>query len=250
VKKNSQPNFINRFIQLVYKMHNDGKLLSIVVPMFNEENTIGIVIERLLSVLRKLDLEYEIIVVDDHSKDNSVNKTVRYKVKVFKLRRHMGKGYALRAGFTKAKGTIIATIDSDGSHRPEELPQLLKPILENKADLVIGSRFSTPTSATSRRNQAGNRLFNILIHILTQNSISDSQSGYRVMTQSVLKSMNLKSGEYEIESEMLVKTVKKGFRIKEVPISFEQRTFGTSGIDPIIDGFKILLSIIRAYVRN
>ena len=70
------------------------------------------------------------------------------------------------------------------------------------------------------------------------------------MTQSVLKSMNLKSGEYEIESEMLVKTVKKGFRIKEVPISFEQRTFGTSGIDPIIDGFKILLSIIRAYVRN
>ena len=65
-------------------MHNDGKLLSIVVPMFNEENTIGIVIERLLSVLRKLDLEYEIIVVDDHSKDNSVNKTVRYKVKVFK----------------------------------------------------------------------------------------------------------------------------------------------------------------------
>ena len=70
------------------------------------------------------------------------------------------------------------------------------------------------------------------------------------MTSEVLRSMNLKSGGYEIESEMLVKTVRNGFRIKEVPISFEQRTYGRSQIDPLVDGFKILLSILSAYVRS
>ncbi|HKZ88215.1 MAG TPA: glycosyltransferase family 2 protein [Candidatus Bathyarchaeia archaeon] len=235
---------------MLTKMQTDGMLLSAVVPMFNEEPTVGNIIARLKAVLEETNLRYEIIVVDDYSKDNSVEAAGKYHVKVYRLKQHMGKGYALRAGFAKAKGGIIATIDSDGSHRPEELPLLLNPILRREADLVIGSRFSTATSATSRRNQAGNRLFNTLIHMLTRNPISDSQSGYRVITAKVLRSLNLKSGEYEIESEMLVKTVKNGYRIKEVPISFEQRTYGTSHIDPFEDGFKILMSIVSAYLRS
>ncbi len=236
---------------MLSKMQSDGRLVSVIVPMFNEEPTVGDVIERVKAVLQKAKLQHEVIVVDDYSRDASLQVALSKHVKVYRLKQHMGKGYALRAGFAKAKGGIIATIDSDGSHRPEELPLLLKPILRGQADLVIGSRFSTPTSATSRRNQAGNRLFNTLIHILTRNSISDSQSGYRVMTAEVLRSMkNLKSGEYQIESEMLVKTARKGFRICEVPISFEQRTYGSSQIDPIIDGFKILLSIVSAYLRS
>jgi glycosyltransferase involved in cell wall biosynthesis len=231
-------------------MQTDGKLLSVVVPLFNEEPTVGNVIERLETVLQETGFRHEIIVVDDCSRDKSLQVALGQHVAVYRLRQHMGKGYALRAGFAKAKGDIIATIDSDGSHRPEELPLLLNRILHGQADLVIGSRFSTLTSATSRRNQAGNRLFNVLIEILTRNPISDSQSGYRVMTSEVLRSMNLKSGGYEIESEMLVKTVRNGFRIKEVPISFEQRTYGRSQIDPLVDGFKILLSIMSAYVRS
>ena len=232
-------------------MQTDGVLLSIVVPMYNEEPTVGNVISRLKTVLEATGFRYEIILVDDCSIDRSLEVAKKQGVTVYKLRRHMGKGYALRAGFAKAKGDIIATIDSDGSHLPEELPLLLLPVVKGAADLVIGCRFNgKDTSATRRINQAGNRLFNRLIKFLTQNPICDSQSGYRIMTAQVLRSMNLKSGEYEIESEMLVKTARKRFRIREVPITFEQRTYGRSQIDPLADGFKILLSIISAYLRS
>ncbi len=231
-------------------MQLDGKLLSVVVPMFNEEPTIGNVISRIQSTLIKNGVKFEIIVIDDCSLDRSLEVAKKYDVRLFTFKQNMGKGHALRAGFAKAKGDFIATIDSDGSHCPEELPLLLDSLLKGEADLVIGSRFSTPTSATSRRNQAGNRLFNKIIRLLTGNSMSDSQSGYRVMTSKVLKSMNLISAEYEIESEMLVKTVRRGYRIREVPITFEQRTYGKSQIDPLVDGFKILCSIIIAYLRS
>jgi glycosyltransferase involved in cell wall biosynthesis len=231
-------------------MQTDGKRLSVVVPMFNEEPTVGNVISRLKTVLDAAGFLYEIIVADDFSSDKSLEVAQKHGAMVVRLNHHLGKGYALRAGFAKAKGDLIATIDSDGSHLPEELPLLLLPIVKGKVDLVIGSRFSTQTSATSSRNQAGNRLFNVLIKLLTRTSISDSQSGYRVMTREVLESMNLISGEYEIESEMLVKTVRKGFRIREVPITFEQRTYGRSQIDPLFDGFKILISIISAYLGS
>jgi glycosyltransferase involved in cell wall biosynthesis len=163
----------------------------------------------------------------------------------------MGKGYALRAGFGKAKGEIIVTIDSDGSNRPEELPLLLNPILHDEADMVIGSRFSgkKPTSG-KRFNVAGVRIFNLLIRILTSASVSDSQSGYRAMKRTVLEGLRLRSGTYEIESEMLVKIAHRGFRIREVPISFEQRTYGVSTLDPIVDGFKILMSIFTSYLKG
>ncbi len=147
----------------------------------------------------------------------------------------MGKGYALRAGFAKAKGDVIVTIDSDGCHMPEELPEVLAPILSDQADLVIGSRYMNHKHvAASRLNAFGVRVFNYFIELFTGVAITDSQSGYRAMKREVLKSQKLYSGEYEIESEMLVKTAKKKFRIAEVPISFEQRTYGRSGVDPAV----------------
>ena len=232
-------------------MGNDEMLISVVIPVFNEELTIGNVIERLAAVMQKIGFKYEIIAVDDCSTDKSLEISKNQNVQVFSLKKHMGKGYALRAGFAKAKGDIITTIDSDGSHRPEELPRLLAPILRNKADLVIGSRYlSQKPVATKKLNAAGVRLFNLLIKILTRAEVSDSQSGYRVMKSAVLRSMSLKSSEYEIESEMLVKTARQGFRVIEVPISFEQRTYGTSRLDPMVDGFKILLSIVSAYIKG
>ncbi len=231
-------------------MQIDGKLVSIVVPVFNEEPTVGNVIDRLKQVLDNTGFRYEIIAVDDCSSDRSAVLTKKHQVKVYCLTQHMGKGFALRAGFLKAKGDIIATIDSDGSHLPEELPLLLLPIVQERADLVIGSRFLKNGEGTTKKiNKIGNRLFNSIIRILTGNAVEDSQSGYRVMTREVLKSMKLKSGTYEIESEMLVKAERKRFRVLEVPISYEQRTYGVSGIDPLRDGFKILISILSSYVR-
>ena len=232
-------------------METSETLISVVIPVFNEELTIGNVIERLTTVAQKIGFEHEIIVVDDCSADRSLEISKGYGVKVFSLKTHMGKGYSLRVGFAKAKGEIITTIDSDGSHRPEELPRLLTPILQNKADLVIGSRYSSRNPMVAKKlNFAGVRLFNFLIKILTRENFSDSQSGYRVMKASVLKNMRLNSSGYEIESEMTVKTVRQGFRVREVPISFEQRTYGTSQLDPMADGFKIFFSIVLAYMRD
>jgi len=226
-------------------------LISVVIPVFNEELTIGNVIERLTLVMQKHGFKYEIIVVDDFSVDRSLDFSKRLGVRVFSLKMHMGKGYALRAGFAKVKGEIITTIDSDGSHRPEELPRLLTPILLNRSDLVIGSRYLGQAPVAARKlNAAGVRIFNFLVKILTRTNVSDSQSGYRVMKNNVLQSMRLKSSGYEIESEMLVKTARNGFRVMEVPISFEQRTYGTSRLDPMVDGLKILLSILSAYIKR
>ena len=226
-------------------------LVSIIIPVYNEELTVGNVIERVKTIMQQTGLKYEVIVVDDYSADKSFMVAKKYGVRVYRLKMHLGKGYGLRAGFAKAEGDVIVTIDSDGSHRPEELPRVLTPILQNQADLVIGSRYLNQKDVAARKlNAFGVQIFNFLIQMLTGVAVTDSQSGYRAMKRAVLKNQQLKSGGYEIESEILVKTAKEDFRVMEVPISFEQRTYGRSGVDPVNDGFKILLSILIAYLKG
>jgi glycosyltransferase involved in cell wall biosynthesis len=226
-------------------------LLSIIIPVYNEELTIGNIIDRTKNALQQIGLKYEIIVVDDHSHDKSLDVARKHGARLFSLKEHLGKGYVLRAGFAKAKGDIIVTIDSDGSHRPEELQEVLTPVLEDRADLVIGSRYlNHKPVATRKLNAFGVKIFNYLIALFTGVAVTDSQSGYRSMRREVLKKQKLYAREYEIESEMLIKTVKAGFRVAEVPISFEQRTYGRSGIDPVWDGSKILYSIMLAHFRG
>jgi glycosyltransferase involved in cell wall biosynthesis len=232
-------------------MEQSQMLLSIIIPVYNEQSTIGDIIERIKIVIQQINKPTEIIVVDDRSFDNSLEIAKHYDIRLFTLKEHLGKGYALRAGFFKAKGDIIVTIDSDGSHKPEELPEVLAPVLNGKADLVIGSRYLNHKHVAARRfNAFGVRIFNGLIELLTGVAITDSQSGFRAMTRDDLKSQKLKSGGYEIESEMLVKTAKRGFRVVEVPISFQQRTYGRSGVDPLKDGIRILFSIVIAYLKG
>jgi glycosyltransferase involved in cell wall biosynthesis len=226
-------------------------LLSVIIPVYNEELTIGNIIDRTKNVLQQIGLPFEIIVVDDCSQDRSLEIAKKHNSKTYSLKEHLGKGYVLRAGFAKAKGDLIVTIDSDGSHRPEELKEVLTPILENKVDLVIGSRYLNHKPVAARKlNAFGVRIFNYLIEIFTGVTVTDSQSGFRAMKREVLEKQKLYAREYEIESEMLVKTVKAGFRVAEVPISFEQRTYGHSGVDPLWDGSKILYSIMLARFRG
>jgi len=226
-------------------------LLSIIIPMYNEELTVGNIIDRVKAAVERTGLLTEIIVVDDHSYDKSLLVAEKRGVKLYSLKQHLGKGYALRAGFAKAQGDVIVTIDSDGSHMPEELSEVLAPILCDEADLVIGSRYMNHKRVAARRlNAFGVRMFNYFIELFTGVAITDSQSGYRAMKREVLQSQKLYSGEYEIESEMLVKTARRKFRIAEVPISFEQRTYGRSGVDPLLDGSKILFWIILASVER
>ena len=226
-------------------------LLSIIIPVYNEELTIGNVIDRVKVAMQQINLDYEIIVVDDHSIDHSLEVANQHNGKQYSLTQHMGKGYVLRAGFAKAKGDIIVTIDSDGSHRPEELSHVIAPVVHGSADMVIGSRYLNQKDVAARKlNSFGVKIFNFLIHVLTGVASTDSQSGFRAMRREVLKKQKLYAREYEIESEMLVKTVKAGFRVAEVPISFEQRTYGHSGVDPLWDGSKILYSIMLAHFRG
>jgi len=232
-------------------MSRTSILLSIIIPVYNEELTIGNIIDRTKKSVEEIGLKYEIIVVDDHSYDTSLKVAKTHNIRLLSLKHHLGKGYALRAGFVKAKGDIIVTLDSDASHRPEELEEVIRPILDDEADLVIGSRYLNQRGIAARKlNAFGVRIFNYLIQLFTGVGTTDSQSGYRAMKREVLKKQKLKSGEYEIESEMLVKTAKQGFRVREVPISFEQRTYGRSGVDPMIDGSKILLSIVFSYLKG
>jgi len=226
-------------------------MLSIIIPVYNEELTIGNIIDRAEAAAQKTGLPYEIIVVNDLSYDHSLEVALQRGVKVYSLKMHLGKGYALRAGFAQARGDIIITMDSDGSHWPEELNEVLAPVLSSRADMVIGSRYMNHKHVEARKlNKFGVRIFNRLIQLFTGVAITDSQSGYRAIKREVLDGQKLKSGEYEIESEMLVKTAKAGFRVAEVPITFEQRTYGHSGVDPMVDGSKILLSIFMAYIKG
>jgi glycosyltransferase involved in cell wall biosynthesis len=232
-------------------MFPNQMLISIIIPVYNEEQTIGNVIERVQTVMERSGQKFEVIVADDHSFDNSLQVAKEYPVRVYSLTAHVGKGMGLRAGFAKAKGDIIVTIDSDGSHMPEELPRLLKPVLQDKADLVIGSRYLDQKNVAAKKlNAFGVKLFNRIIQMFIGVYVTDSQSGYRALKRDVLKIQHLKSGGYEIETEMLVKTAKSHHRVLEVPISFEQRTYGRSGVDPLRDGSRILISIISARLRG
>jgi glycosyltransferase involved in cell wall biosynthesis len=226
-------------------------LISVVIPLYNEAQTIGTVIERVQTALKSAGLNYEVIVVDGHSFDNSLMVAKMYPVRLYSLTVHGGKGVGLRAGFAKVNGDIVITIDSDGSHRPEELPRLIYPILNDQADLVIGSRYLYKRNVAAKRlNVFGVKLFNLIIQMFIGVHVTDSQSGYRAMKRDVLEIQHLKSCGYEIETEMLVKTAKSRFRVLEMPISFKQRTYGASGVDFLHDGFRIFVSIVSARLRK
>jgi len=224
--------------------------VSVVIPVFNEEVTIGNVVTRTKKTLEQLGLSYEILVVDDGSVDKSAHVAQKLGAHVLK-EAHQGKGFALRSGFRHAKGELVVTLDADGSHQPEEIPLVLRYLREDKADFVVGSRFFNSEANKTKIpkiNRAGNRMFNGLIGHLTGTKISDSQSGFRAIRSSLIKRMKLSSHGYEVESEMLVKALRMGARVAETPISFVQRTVGTSKLDPIRDGARILYAIIASYL--
>jgi glycosyltransferase involved in cell wall biosynthesis len=225
-------------------------LVSVVIPVFNEESTVGDIITRTRNTLEKMKQPYEVLVIDDGSADKSLKISKDKGAVVFK-ETHQGKGRAIRYGFRRAKGNIIVTLDSDGSHRPEEIPLVLESIIKGKADLSIGSRFinnQANHAKISRMNRAGNKIFNGLIRFLTDSRISDSQSGFKAIRTSFLERMKLSSKGYEVESELLIKALKLGARVTEIPISFEQRTVGKSRLDPYKDGARILYSVITSYL--
>ncbi len=225
-------------------------VVSVIIPACNEEKTIGNVIEETMQIMDGLGLPYEILVVDDGSTDRTREVASRYKVVVLSNERNMGKGYAIRRGFQHAQGDIIITIDADGSHKPKEIPDLISPLF-NGTDVVAGSRFlGSKKDHTSKLHIFGNHLINATIMIFTRKLITDSQTGFRAFKKDFLQKTCLESQGYEIETEITVKSLKNGFKLKEIPISCEKRRHSKSKLKTVPDGLKIIKTILKSAALN
>ena len=224
--------------------------MSVIIPAFNEEKTIGNVIADTVNVMDSQGLPYEIIIVDDGSTDGTGRIASQYKATLLTNQTNRGKGYSLRRGFSESHGDIIVTMDSDGEHQPKEIPNLLEPVFEG-TDVVSGSRYLGSSSHfTTRLNSVGNNLFNLAITLLSGTPITDSQSGFRAIKRDVLEELNFESNGYEIETEITVKSIMNGFAFKEKPITCNRRKYSTSKLKILRDGIKIFKTILMSSFRE
>lgn len=222
--------------------------VSIIIPAFNEGQSIGDVIQQTAVAMKQLTLSYEIIVVDDGSADNTRQVASTQGATVICDGNNRGKGYSLRTAFQQARGNIIVTIDADGEHEPKEIPKLINP-LYNGIDITAGSRFlGNGKDFTSKLNIIGNKFLNFIIVILTGKYITDSQTGFRAFKRAFLNQVKLESNGYEIETEITVKSLRNGFKLQEVPISCTKRKHGKSSLRVAFDGFKMFRTILRSSV--
>jgi glycosyltransferase involved in cell wall biosynthesis len=221
-------------------------LISVVIPAFNEANTIGSVISDTMLSLESFGMPFEVIVVDDGSTDGTTQIATGYKVTVLANGKNRGKGYALRKGFHRARGNVIVTIDADGSHNPKEIPSLISRLLHG-VDIVTGSRFQGHGEAsTSRLHRLGNCILSYIILILTEKRVADSQTGFRAFRKEVLRKFNLTSSGFDIETEFTVKALTNGFALEERPIKCQKREYGASSLRIHSDGIKIFKAILKA----
>lgn len=210
--------------------------------------TIGIIIDDVKKTLAPLNGASEIIVIDDGSSDQTYDIAEKLEVRVIRNAKSLGKGYALRQGFSIALGEIIVTLDADGSHLPKDIPLLLSPIMKHKADMVVGVRDNK--SDISLIHRFGNEVLNAIISIITLQHYRDTQCGFRSFRREVLDKIRLKATNFEIESEMLLKTAKSGFKVVECDITYVPRSYGISNINVIRDGLRIFYRICDSIIHS
>ena len=224
--------------------------VSIIMPAFDEEKTVGKLILETSNLMSFHRLPFEVIVVDDCSSDGTYDEALRCGAVVLRNDRNSGKGYCLRRGLEKARGDLIVTMDSDGEHLPTDIIRLLRHSFEG-LDVVSGSRFlNGTTNFTSRIHFVGNQIFNLVILILMGKRVTDSQTGFRVFKRRVIDTLRLESDGFEIETEITVKSLMNGFSFKEVPISIKRREYGISRVKMLSDGRKILKRILTSVLAE
>ncbi len=225
-------------------MNPSKPMVSIIVPTYDEAETIEEVILGIDRVMKNTSMKYEIIVVCDGSGKNTLEKVRKYKniARVFCYYPNIGKGYALRLGFKKSLGNIIITIDSDGSHNPQDILRILNKLMSGY-DVVIGVRCKKDMYSTSLFRGMFNSLVNFVIELLIHRRISDSQSGLRGFYKKLLDIDKLSSTRYSIETELTVRMLNSPYvRYAEIPISIKSRRSGKSNLSFIKDGFAIILT--------
>lgn len=205
-----------------------GSDIWVVIPVFNEAGNLAFVLPDIPKQINGKSIH--ILVVDDGSTDNSSSVAIKYGASILKMPINSGGGMALLASFTaatKAGAEFVVTMDGDGQHLPEELPRLLHPLLNNEADLVIGSRIIGNHEAASISRAIGVYVFSWLINILLGTRITDCASGYRAISTKLLNRLILKQQQYHT-AELIIESAKRESRIKEVPITICRRRSGTS----------------------
>jgi len=200
-------------------------LLSVVMPVYNERDTIEGMIARVLAVP---GLRVELIVVDDGSRDGTSDilrelaKT--YPIKLFS-KPNGGKGSALRLGFKEVTGDLVVIQDADTEYSPEELPELIELICQGRADVVYGSRFLGRHRVFLFTHYLGNLFLTLLTNVLYNTMLTDMETCYKAMRVDVLRSFSLDSDGFGIEPEMTAKIFKRGYRVYEVPITYDGRGY-------------------------
>ncbi|MFH1033739.1 MAG: glycosyltransferase family 2 protein [Pseudomonadota bacterium] len=234
-------------------------LLSIVMPVYNEENFLREIISRVQAV----DLgpmERELVIVDDCSSDatpqilatmegrDSFNELAKPFERPIRVERHgvnQGKGAALRTGFALAQGDLVLIQDADLEYDPEDYPKLLAPVLKGKAQVVYGSRFTGERRNMFFHHWIGNKFLTLVTNILYNTTLSDMETCYKLFTRHALSGLVIKSDRFNFEPEITAKILKKGIRIYEVPISYTGREFDEGKKITWRDGLVALWALVK-----
>ena len=231
------------------------KVLSIVIPVYNEEKTILEVLEKLKTIRLTDGIKKEFVIVNDCSIDNSEKLILDFKdenekiqIRYLKNEINRGKGYSLNKGFKNVTGDFVVVQDADLEYDPQEFNRLLKPMLNGFADVVYGSRFkgSNPHRALFFWHTIGNNFLTFLSNMFSNLNITDMETCYKMFKKEIIQSIEIKENRFGIEPEITAKISKiKGIRIYEVGISYYGRTYEEGKKIGWKDGFRAIYCIIK-----
>jgi len=211
-------------------IYNTPKKLSIIIPVFNERNTIENVVATVLAV--NIPLEKEIIIVDDFSTDGTREVLAGFEnrytggVRVLLHDKNHGKGYAIRTGLAQITGDLMLVQDADLEYDPQDYPVLLAPIMSGRADVVFGNRFHGGQHRVLYFwHFQINQFLTLLSNLLTNLNLSDMEVGYKVFRREIIQKIRLTSDRFGFEPEVTIKAARQKCRIYEVPISYHGRTY-------------------------
>ncbi|NLL28987.1 MAG: glycosyltransferase family 2 protein [Bacteroidales bacterium] len=232
-----------------------SKTLSIVIPAYNEAKTIHKILDRICDVKLISDLKKEIVIVNDCSKDDTLQVLEDYKnahsntdIKIFSQQINMGKGAALHRGIKEATGDFIIIQDADLEYDPREYNDLLKPILEDNADVVYGSRYAggNPHRILFFWHTIGNKFLTFFSNMFSNLNLSDMETCYKLFRSEIIKSLNLREKRFGFEPEVTAKISRvKNIRIYEVGISYYGRTYNEGKKIGWKDGFRALWCVLK-----
>jgi glycosyltransferase involved in cell wall biosynthesis len=222
--------------------------ISVIIPCFNEHGTIAKIIDKILEI--KI-FNFEIIVIDDFSSDRSreiLKKLSEKKIQNLILNeKNYGKGYSIRQGIKKATGDLILIQDADLEYDPKDYEKLFNPILNNKADVVFGSRFigSEEKNVLYFWHSVGNYFLTLLSNIFTNLNLSDMECCYKVFKSDIIKNIDLKENRFGFEPEVTAKIAKKDLRIFEVGVKYYGRKYSEGKKITWKDGFSAIRCIVK-----